>query len=166
MGYEEQQMNAMNMAMDAIQGEGGGTVRWRIYGGSDDLIEVEEGPVLTAEGRVVTGGEEFGAYAHGRYRGRMIVGKLLADEEGSGGRSIVYPGVTGARVVPLAVVHALYGPAGCWSFAFGLWDEEDGLPDGFDAWGVRVVGCRGHSTVLEVVAPDRGGMVLTFPLDA
>ena len=130
------------------------TMTWRICGASDDLIEVECGRTYQPDYDAVNvTPEEFGAYASEAYRGRLLIGVLLSDEEGSEGRPVVKVGE--ARIVPLAVIHAIYD--GCWAFAFGLYDE-DVVPE---AWEVRVVGFRGHSVVLEVTAPDRDGLVLT-----
>ncbi len=138
-------------------------LKWRIYGASDDLIEVEGGPVLLEDGSVLPDGYEFDRYARDAYVGRLLLGEHLRDEEGSGGREVVIPDLTGQRIVPLAVVHAIYD--GCWSFAFGLYDEDQPFPEDFDAWRVGVVGYKGHSAVLEIAVPDRDNLVLTYPVN-
>ena len=127
---------------------------WRIFGASDDLIEVECGRTYQPDYDAVNvTPEEFGAYSSDDYAGRLLIGILLGDGEGSEGRPVVKVGE--GRIVPLAVIHAIYD--GCWAFAFGLYDE-DVVPE---AWKARVVGFREHSVVLEVTAPDCDGLVLT-----
>ena len=103
-------------------------MRIEIYGGSDDLVEVEtwttsEGPGKGVEFCVPSPGDDA-----------ILMGMLrISTPDG------------------LAVrVHALYDDRGCWSFAVAQQDDEIPMP----AWRIEIFPGTTYSTKLQITTDD------------
>jgi len=140
-------------------------MRWEINGSSDDNIGVgvsEGAEVLLEDGSIYNGdvgAEEFYALADGNrhrpYVARLVFGvrKDLADLP----EDNLHVRIGGEILEPVAQVFCLYD--GCWAFAFGLWEEDMGIPEG---WTVEVEQAHPYSTSLIVTAPVQAELMLAM----
>ncbi len=99
-------------------------------GASDDLVEVA-GPCFY-NGKVWPEGEEWGAWAD-----HDLAKKIVLVDEHNNVRMRVY---------------ALYTDVACWTFAPGMVEEDQPLPD----WPIRIVSgsLHGYGLALEVDVPE------------
>ena len=103
------------------------TVRFQIYGASDDLVETNG----------ISGCDEFGAYP-------------LNNEPSGFAGSFVLAGPGGS--MRILAFYAPFSVGPCWTFAPMQMDEDVPFPD----WPLRIHSgkpARGYSTVLEIDVP-------------